>query len=59
MNDARTLYQGFIMRGVNKENAFFAIIDHFVEMNLHDRNRLNEEIKRLKSRIAKLESQDE
>jgi len=55
-NDSRTLYQGFINRGVSKENSFFAVMDHQNELHYHDRNRYGEEIKQLKERVATLEA---
>jgi hypothetical protein len=41
---------------MQKEDAFFAVLDHFNELHWHDRNRYSEEIKQLKERVATLEA---
>jgi hypothetical protein len=54
-NNSRQLYQMFIKKGMQKEDAFFAVIDHFNDQHWHDRDRYHERIKQLESQVAKLD----
>lgn len=56
MNSSRTLYQGFVMRGMSKEDAFFAVIDHMNELHWNDRNVYHARIKALESEIHRLKT---
>ena len=38
-SESRQLYQMFIKKGMQKEDAFFAVFDHFNEQHWFDRNR--------------------
>jgi hypothetical protein len=58
-NESLQLYQSFIRKGMQKQDAFFAVIDHFNDLHWHDRNRQGEEIKQLKARVAILEGKGE
>lgn len=51
-NESRQLYQAFIKKGMPKDEAFFAVIDHFNELHWHDRNRYDERIKQLEARLS-------
>jgi hypothetical protein len=55
-NESRILYQGFIKKGMPKEDAFFAVLDHFNEQHWYDRNRYGEEIKRLSEEFMQLKA---
>lgn len=64
-NSSRQLYQMFVKKGMQKEDAFFAVLDHFNDQHWSDRNRYGEEIKYLKAevdalreRIAKIEKEE-
>lgn len=46
-NEARLLYQKLLKQGMPREEAFFAVIDHFNELHWHDRNRYDERLKKL------------
>jgi hypothetical protein len=58
-NESRRLYQAFTLKGMSKEDAFFAVLDHFRDLHCFDRDRYAEETKQLKARIAKLEKASE
>lgn len=51
-NESRRLYLSFVQKGLSKEDAFFAVIDHFNDLHWHDRNRYHERIRRLEGRAA-------
>ncbi len=60
-NESRRLYHAFLLKGMKKEDAFFAVLDHFNEQHWQDRDRYHERIKvletdnaRLKDDLAKL-----
>jgi hypothetical protein len=44
----------FIKKGMQKEDAFFATLDHFNAQHWSDRNRYHERIKTLEDEVAKL-----
>jgi hypothetical protein len=46
----------FIKKGMQKEDAFFAVLDHFNDQHWHDRNRYHERIKTLEERVAELKA---
>ena len=50
-NGARHRYQTFIKRGMPKEDAFFAVLDHFNEQHWLDRDRYHERIKQLEGQL--------
>lgn len=57
------LYQSFLRKGLSKEQAFFALIDHHNHLHWSDRDRYGElvkkqadEINELKSRLFRLET---
>ena len=54
-NDSRQLYQAFIKRGLQKEDAFFAVIDHFNSLHWHDRNGYHQRIKKMEEKLAELD----
>ena len=60
-NSSRQIYHRWVKDGMTKEDAFFAVIDHWNSLHFHDRNRYGEEIKKLKEWIARMETkgQDE
>lgn len=51
-NESRQLYHAFIKKGMPKDEAFFAVLDHFNDLHWHDRNRYDERIKKLESRLC-------
>jgi len=53
-NESRQLYPMFIKKGMQKEDAFFATLDHFNAQHWSDRNRYHERIKTLEDEVAKL-----
>ena len=55
-NDSRHLYQMFIKKGMPKEDAFFAVLDHFNDLHWQDRNRYHERIKVLEADNARLKA---
>lgn len=55
-NSSRQLYQAFIKRGMGKEDAFFAVLDHFNGLHWHDRDRYDERIKALEAENARLKA---
>ncbi len=54
-NESRQLYQTFLKKGMQKDDAFFAIIDHYNSLHWHDRNAHLERIKTLEAKVAKLD----
>lgn len=54
-NSSRLLYQSFIKKGISKEDAFFAVLDHFNELHWHDQNAYDVRIKQLETRVLELE----
>jgi hypothetical protein len=54
-NDARQLYQTFIKCGMQKEDAFFAVLDHFNKQHWEDRDRYHTRIKELEDKLAGLD----
>lgn len=50
-NESRQLYHAFVKKGMPKEDAFFAVIDHFNTQHWHDRDRYDERIRRLESQM--------
>jgi hypothetical protein len=48
-NESRQLYQVFIKKGMQKEDAFFAVLDHFNDQHWQDRNRYHERITALET----------
>ena len=51
-NESRRLYQSFVKRGMAKEDAFFAVLDHFNELHWHDRDRYDGRIRELERESA-------
>lgn len=54
-NSSKTLFQAFVKKGMTDRDAIFAVIDHWNTLHWDDRNRLTEENKRLKDRLARLD----
>lgn len=46
----------FIKKGLQKEDAFFAVLDTFNDQHWHDRNRYHERIKTLEAKVADLKA---
>lgn len=57
-NQSRQLYQKLLKQGMQKEDAFFAVLDHFNELHWHDRNRASERLAKVESRLFKAENKD-
>jgi hypothetical protein len=55
-NQSRQLYQTFIKKGMQKDEAFFAVLDTFNDQHWSDRNRYHERIKKLETEVARLKS---
>jgi hypothetical protein len=55
-NESRQLYQAFIKKGMPKEDAFFAVLDHFNDQHWEDRNRYHDRIKNLETDNAELKA---
>lgn len=56
MNKSKQLFQSFVKKGMTDRDAIFAVIDHFNDLHWHDRDRYDERIKALESRVAALEA---
>ena len=55
-NEARQLYQSFIKKGLQKEDAFLAVLDLFNVQHWYDRDRYHERIKSLESEVHRLKT---
>lgn len=55
---AKPLYQTFLKRGMSKDEAFFAVVDHFNRQHWYDRDLYNERIKSLEDKLARLEKDE-
>lgn len=49
-NSSRELYRAFLKKGIPKEDAFFAVLDHYFDLWLADRDRYDERLKRLEEK---------
>lgn len=56
MSKSRDLYQTFIKKGMQKEDAFFAVLDTFNSQHWYDRDQYHERVKRLESEIFRLKT---
>jgi hypothetical protein len=54
-NQSRQLYQMFIKKGMQKEDAFLAVLDHFNDQHWQDRDQYHARIKELEAKHAKLD----
>ena len=56
-NSSADLYAMMLKKGMSKEQAFFAVLDHFHELHCFDRNRYDERIRKLEATVARLDKE--
>lgn len=49
-NSSRELYRSFLKKGMAREDAFFAVLDHFNHLHFYDRNSQHERLKKLEEK---------
>ena len=54
-NESRQLYQSFLKKGLQKEDAFLAVLDTFNTQHWYDRDQYHDRIKELEAKVAELE----
>lgn len=54
-NDAKTLFQSFVKKGLSDRDALYAILDHHAQLHCFDRDRYDERVKKLEEQNAELE----
>ena len=55
-NPSRQLYQSFLKKGLQKEDAFLAVLDLFNAQHWNDRDRYHERIKTLEAEVHLLKA---